>query len=216
MKGGDTLVFKFSAPDRLGRYLFSDRFYVKYDRTIEDVPMSILYIPGVAGLITLCWAKNIDVYVDELDSRYLRSMMKVREVLNKFYPRIGFHGEVVCDRKVDNSFGNSGTGQLFSGGVDSMSLYIENKGLKPTLFSIIGGVIPIENHAFIESYKRTYSRFAEAEGVDIHFVETDIRSVLNEALLWSEYRDQLHKPWWELVNQGIIYLSLCSPNSEEG
>jgi len=216
VKEGNTLIYRFSAPRKLKRYLHSDSFYVKYDRRVEDVPRSILYIPGVAGLITLCWAKNTDIHVEELDSRYQRSMMAVRGVLNDFYPEIGFHGDVIADQEVVNSFGNSGTGQLFSGGVDSTALYIENRKLEPTLYSIIGGVIPVDNEDFIDLFKRTYSEFAEREGVKIHFIETDIRSVLNEALLWSEYRDQLRKPWWEDVNQGIVYLGLCSPLTLNG
>ncbi|MFP3951385.1 MAG: hypothetical protein ACLFVP_04490 [Candidatus Bathyarchaeia archaeon] len=210
------LIFRFSASSNVRRYLHSDCFYVKYDEPIQDVPVSMLSIPGVAGLITLCWVTNSDLYVDELDSRYLESMEAVRGVLNRFYPGIGFQGEVICEERVDNSFGNRGLGLLFSGGVDSTALYIKHRRVKPTLFTIIGGVIPPRNRGFTDRFKRTYREFADSEGVRIHFIETNIRRVLNESLLWSENRVHLERPWWEMVNMGIIYLGLVSPVTTRG
>lgn len=210
VKDENILVFRFSASRELSKYHHSDWFYVKYDEPIQDVPRSILSIPGVAGLITTCWATNSDLILEELDSRYLESMEAVRGALNKFYPGIGFSGEIICEEVDDGSSGD-GRGLMFSGGVDSTSLNVKHREANPILYSIIGGVIPLRNRTFIQRFKRIYNNFAEREDVEIHFVETNLRGTLNEALLWTEYRVQLVKPWWEMVNMGIILLSLCSP-----
>lgn len=100
---------------------------------------------------------------------------------------------------------------LFSGGIDSTALYIKLRDLKPTLYSIIGGQIPVENRAFVRGFKQVYSDFAERDDVKIHFIETDLRDVLNEALLWSDKHEHLKYPWWEAINQAIVHISLSAP-----
>ncbi|MFP3951792.1 MAG: hypothetical protein ACLFVP_06630 [Candidatus Bathyarchaeia archaeon] len=208
------VVYKFNYSGDSHRYLLSKSFYVKYDRPLENVSMDILSIPFVSGLASVAWVTGTNIYLDALDEEYLASLKEVMETLNRFYPKIGFRGGVIVDDAVSNRFRNGGIGQLFSGGLDSTTLYIQNMEYKPILFTVFGAVIPVSNRAVIGKVRESHSKFARWEGVTIDFIETNVREVINEPLLTAEYGKYLRnydRTWWEGVNHGLILLSLCAP-----
>jgi hypothetical protein len=211
------LLYKLSYSKNLEKYFSSNKFYVKYDNKLKSISDDLLYIPGVGCIITLCWATGSDLYIDELDSNYINSLEKVKDKLNVLYPGINLYGEIyVKIESYDKSLFKR-KGLLFSGGVDSTSLFIKNRKIKPDLISIIGGIIPTDNRRFINNFKEVYKKFAKREGVNIFFIETNIRDVINETLLTRETRKFIgYATWWGGVSHGLVQLSLCAPLTMEG
>jgi hypothetical protein len=153
-----------------------------------------------------------NVYVDSIDADYLYSMNKVKDAFNEIYPDLNFQGEIYPNKIVINKFANDRLGMLFSGGLDSTSLYIQNRSNKPDLFTMIGGVIPSDNHYYIRKMKNVYGDFAQEEKLNLFFIESDVRSFLNEVLLSVINASKIFSlPWWEAINHGIVQLSLCAP-----
>ena len=103
---------------------------------------------------------------------------------------------------------------LFSGGIDSTCSLLKRKENPPVLYSIIGGVIPSNNEEFIHNFKEVYTNLANIKKTKIHFIETNLRDLLNEPLLTYKFRNEINEwSWWEALNLALVQLSLCAPLS---
>lgn len=196
----------------LRKFFHSNSFYIKYDTTIEDVSNDILVIPCLGSIVTTAWAKGANIYVDSIDADFLISLNKIKGIFNEIYQGLNFKGEIIPNKVKKNEFANKKLGMLFSGGLDSTTMYIQNRREKPNLYTMIGGVIPSENKYFTKLMKNTYMDFADKESVNLYFIESDLRTHLNELFLSA-----IHAPvifshtWWETINHGLVQLSLCAP-----
>jgi hypothetical protein len=166
-------------------------------------------------MATISWLTNTNVIVDGLDRKYAESLKNMKDVYSRFYPLMDFQGSLHINSIRENRFHNEKTAMLFSGGLDSTSLYIQKRHFKPKLLTIFGAVIPVNNRKMIKRIKKAYTSFAKAERVKINFIETNLRQVINEARITARYakylpRSRGNKSWWEAVNHGPILLSLCS------
>ncbi len=206
------LVYTLSFSRNLRRIILSEKFYVKYDRPVSNVEKSILNIPGVGSLATVVWATGSELIVNSLDKNYVHSILsKFRKFNNIQFNNVFTSGKITVGELKDNKFNNQRQGLLFSGGVDSTSLYILTRREKPELITIIGGVIPVNNRKFITNFKKHYTEFASRENVAISFIETNVRDVINEGFLtgkYGKYTGYMH--WWRLVHS-FIQFSLCAP-----
>jgi hypothetical protein len=208
----NSVRYKISFSKNLRKFFHSNEFYVKYDTSIETVSDDILVIPCLGSLITTAWAGKASVYIDTVDAEYLYSLRTIREAYNKIYPGLDFKGAIIPNKVVKNKPRKKGWGMLFSGGLDSTTLFIQDRKEKPNLFTVIGGVIPSDNYYFTKKIETIYTDFAKKEGVNLNFVESDVRFFLNELLLSVTHKSQLYSlPWWETINHGLVQLSLCAP-----
>jgi hypothetical protein len=217
---GKTVAYHYSFNGKIKKYLLSDSFYVRYDKPVDKIHESILTIPFVTSMTTVSWLTNTEIRVNNLDRDLAESLAKMKNVYSRFYPLMSFQGKIIVNHIKENRFNNRKMGMLFSGGLDSTSLYIQKRPLKPKLFTIFGAVIPVSNRKMIRKIKKAYSSFAEEEGVKVCYIETNVRKVLNEALITVRFGKYLpqsrgHKSWWEAVNHGPILLSMCAPPSVE-
>ena len=208
------LTFRISFSKDLKKYFFRNQFYVKFDKSIRDIDNSVLNIPGVSGLIALSWVVDSKLYVNELDSYYLESLGKVKNVFKKFYPNLRLKGDIQVKNRDFNYYPSNKKGLLFSGGIDSTCSLLKRKENPPVLYSIIGGVIPSNNEEFIHNFKEVYTNLANIKKTKIHFIETNLRDLLNEPLLTYKFRNEINEwSWWEALNLALVQLSLCAPLS---
>jgi hypothetical protein len=215
-----TVVYHYGFTGNIKNYLRCDSFYVKYDKPIVNIPESILTIPFVTSMATISWVTNTEIRVNTLDRNYAESMEKMKNVYKRFYPLMDFQGSINVTHLRDNCFNNKRMGMLFSGGLDSISLYIQNRHLKPELFTIFGAVIPVSNRKMIIKIKEAFSSFVEQDGAKVSYIETNVRDVINEDLLSSVFgkfmlRARANRSWWQNVHHGPILLSMCAPPSVE-
>lgn len=192
-----TLEFKLTSCPK--KYFLSNHFYVKYEGKIDGVDRSILLIPAISGVITVAWAIGADVYIDDLDASYLRSLSKIRSVMKRWYPKFSFSGKICVKNAISNRFFNSGYGLLFTGGIDSTASYIRHRNKKPILISIWQS----------PDMQKRLTDFSEREGVKISFIRTNIVEAIDNRRLHRDFG--LH--WWENVCHGIILTGLCAPLS---
>ncbi len=211
---GESLRFSIGFSKDIRKYLFSNNFYVKYGKNIDNIQNSILNIPGVSSLYTLALITGANLLVEELDMDYFYSLKHFEKVLNKFFPDLHFKGKLTVKKLVKNDAKNIGNALMFSGGVDSMHLYTKIRNIKPDLYTIIGGTIPVTNKDLIKRFKINLESFAKKEGVDINFIEINLGQVLNEGLLTAKYGrnfPQTDATWWGKLNHGIVQISACAP-----
>jgi hypothetical protein len=185
---------------------------VEYDSAIDDVNKSILTVPAVSAFIPLAWATGASIYVEKLDATFLRSLEDVKTVMKKWHPSYSFATEVVVTKVVHNEFHGKDYGLLFSGGLDSVVSYIQNRSLKPHLVSIWGLDILTQMTTLWKRVETAISEFADKEGVPIHFIKSNIRQLFNEPLLSIEFG----KSWWVRFSHGLTTIGLCAPLTAKG
>ena len=189
-----------SCSKNIQKYLLSNTLYVEYDKSIDEVPNSILQIPAVSSIVTLAWLTGADVYVKELDATYLDSLQKVKEVMMGWYPEFPF-SEIYADKIVLNRFNNNGYGLLFSGGIDSMTSYIRHRDKKPNLIHCV--VRKEHLNLNIEHL----INFAKREDVTIDVIKTNIYNVIHALLITAQFGVD----WWPNLGHAIVYTGLCAP-----
>jgi len=204
---GRQIIFRFSCSRRLRKYFHSNTFYIEYDTAIDNVNKSLLTIPAVSVLIPIAWATGANLYVEELDETYLRSLEKVKAVMKKWHPNFSFHTNIKAQKEIPNKFLNKDHGLLFSGGLDSTVSYIKNRVRKPHLISIFGFDIPTQKAALWKKIEGTITEFANKEHVPIHFIKSNVMELLNDPLLNVEFG----RCWWVRVSHGLTTIGLCAP-----
>lgn len=210
----EKLNFRISFSNNLKNYLLQKDFYVKYDIPIQEIDNSILNIPGVSSLAAISWVTGSVLIVDELDSCYVDSLDRLKGVFKKFYPNLKLKGNLYVKKRRVNQFNNNRSGLLFSGGIDSTCSFIKRNHAPPVLYTIIGGTIPVNNYGFIHNLKKVYHNLAKNKKTKIHFIETNLRDIVNESLLSLKLRKHIYEwSWWEAFNMALVQLSLCAPLS---
>lgn len=206
------VLFKLSYPKKIKKYFLSNFFWVKYDEDMHDVSKSILDIPAVSNILPLAWAIGANIYVKELDKRYLESVNRITSVMKRWYPKLSFSTNIDVEKTVSNSFAGEGYGLLFSGGIDSTTSYIRNKNKKPDLIMVWGADIRLDREEFWRKVKKKYKDFADQENVKLNFIKTNMRQFINERLLTMEFGRYLtDSSWWGALHHGIGLLGLCAP-----
>lgn len=204
---------KIEYSENIKKYFLTDYFYVKYDQDITSVGKSILYIPIISNIITVAWAVGADIYVEELDKTYLDSLSKIKPVFKKWYPKFSFSTNLYVGNSVSNQFNGGGYGLLFSGGVDSLTSFIKHKDKHPELFTVWGADIPVYENDFWGRVRNRICLFSNREGVNVHFIKTNMQQLLDQNLLAREYK---LAGWWGPVSHGLMLLGLVAPLTTKG
>lgn len=202
------LEIKLRYSENIKKYFLTDYFYVEYEQDMSNVDKSILYVPIISTIITAAWAIGADIYVEELDKTYLDSLNKIKLVFKKRYPQFSFSTNIYVENIISNQFNNEGYGLLFSGGVDSLTSFIRHKNKHPDLFTVWGADIPVHENDFWERVRDRISLFSNQEGVNVHFIKTNMQQLLNQRLLARDYKLE---GWWGPVSHGLMLLGLCAP-----
>jgi 7-cyano-7-deazaguanine synthase in queuosine biosynthesis len=213
---GSKLIARLDLSENIKKYFLKDNFVVQYDKNIEDVDESILAIPPLFVIAPVAWATGADIYVEKLDQTSFNSLHKVRQVFQGWYPRFSSSGRIYVNNLIGNKFNNEQTALLFSGGLDSTTSYIMHKDEHPILISLLRGETSSYEAEFYDKVKNTFLDFAKNEGVEIHFIKSDVwdmnSSILNNRLLT---RDFGVVEWYTKVSHGLIFLGLSAPLTVE-
>jgi hypothetical protein len=217
---GNTVAYPFTCSASLRRYFRAFALTVAYDVDVSDVTPSLLTVPVVGNLVTIAWATGADLHVEALDAAFLRTLDVIRGVFAEWYPHLPFTTTIHVDEVVENVLGHAGTGLLYSGGIDSTCSLLKHRAKRPILIMMSGADPPWLVHQdwqlteaeFWEQLQAMYRRFAAQEGVDIHFVATNMRDFLDEAQLNRDFGVYLRSGyWWGNIHHTSALLSLCAP-----
>ncbi|QLH77893.1 hypothetical protein HZS55_11545 [Halosimplex rubrum] len=207
-----------SYSDDLRRFFDDSPFYAEYDVDVSALPESILTIPVLAQVCPVAWAVGADVRAPAVDRRFLDALETVGSALYEMYPFIQ-GGRVVVERApewddVAPPYGTGtadGTGLLFTGGVDSLATYVRHREETPTLITIQGWVVSVDEP---ERWRRLRARtesFADRFGVDARFVRSNALEFLDTAMLDARYQTDHDGAWYSAVGCGLGLLGLCAP-----
>ncbi|SDJ55806.1 hypothetical protein [Natronorubrum texcoconense] len=215
---GSTIECEITPPRHLRRFFSGEPFRVEYDVDLEGLPTEIATIPALAHVCPVAWANGVDVEVSAVDETFLQSLEEVREVLGRMYPSFIEGGEIrvgeVVDTRADRSpdeFDDSGL--LFSGGIDSVASYVRQREETPTLISIQGWVVGVEQDDRWEGAMTHIDTFAADRGLDVQNVRSNMLSCLDMPMLQAHYKRYVDGAWYSSVGHGIGLVALCAPLS---
>jgi len=210
--------FDLKIPRKLKKFFIDEKFWVRYDDSIEEVPSGILIIPAVMTLAPIAWANGTSIKVKEIDSEFLESLIKVKEAYKEKYPSV-FKKKakpIIYDQKKKYSpkkEEKTNSSMLFSLGVDSLTCYLKHIDEFPALFTIHGSDLNIENEQGWKNVLKNVNSFAVQEGVSVHTIQSNFRSILNYLFLDKKFMKEIDRGWWGAIHYGTGLPALCGPIS---
>lgn len=205
-----------SPPRNLRRFFAGETFRAEYDADLSGVPPAIASIPVLAHVCPVAWANGTDVEVPTVDRTFLETLRDIREVLLEMYPEFMEGGEVrateVVDTRADSSLeAYDDSALLFTGGVDSIASYVRHRDEEPTLVSVQGWVIDVDEDDRWKGMKRHVERFADDHDLETRYVRSNALSVLDMPMLQAHYKRYVDGAWYSSVGHGLGLLGLCAP-----
>lgn len=136
----------FAVDDKLKRYFKKDYFKIRYSREISNLPYGIAVIPFVCNVLPILWLTDATLLLDELDEDFFDCIESLKEGYKAIYPSLAFEGKVVCDKvKYKPIDSEKKSLAFFSGGVDAFATLIAHINENPTLMTICGADIKLDN-----------------------------------------------------------------------
>ncbi len=205
---GNKITAELACSAGIQKYIINNKFFAEYDTDIESIDESILCIPILSTVITLAWATGSDIYLDSIDSNYLKSLeaikLNYKAKFNSFQSSTKFHINKVHESK----YSTGKDALLFSAGIDSLYSYSIKKSLELDLITIWGSDIPLNKHEYWNTYKERITQFSENEGKKAHFIKSNMRHIVDDSIL---KREHTIRSWWGLVSHGLMLLGQCAP-----
>lgn len=130
---------------RLARYCLRKVHTITYNQEGLDLrryDSSLLIMPFIFDLLPLIYLSGDNYIVDELDTKMVQSLEKIKRLFIAMYPNTTWKGSLLAKRQVyhELNFDQSKTIMLFSGGIDSTYSLIKHLDQKPILFTLQGHI----------------------------------------------------------------------------
>ncbi|MGP4106335.1 hypothetical protein [Virgibacillus sp. L01] len=197
----------------IARCLKGNVFWVEYDFNIQEVPESILVIPFLANICPIAWITDSYVYCNEIDTRFSKSIEKIRRSFQSMYPEKEWKGELIPERFINNQekfeADKSKSALFFSGGVDSLASYIMAKREKPMLITVWGADVETNNDNGWSRVENSIKKFANSVDSETAVIKSNFREFLNYQYL--DFFGFVKRNWWQNVQHGLGFIGLAGP-----
>ena len=212
---GTRVEIEIQASDRMSKFIRADRFFADYSTSVEDVPEAILTVPAVANIAPVCWATDADLFIDTLDRTFCESLQRIRDVFSEFYPILQTSAGTFVNEPVDvpapvNDESNSGL--LFSGGVDSLATLVRRHEESPTLFTVRGADVGLDQEGAWQRTKSLAYRYAEQYDLENQLIQSNLYTFVDHPTLSGLFGyDITDGAWWGGLQHGMGLLGVCAP-----
>lgn len=215
--GNNEVRYDLSYSRSLKRFLTNADPYIRYSEDVSGVPESILAVPLLATLCPVAWIRGADLYIEEIDETFRRSLPALHNAYAELYPNAPFDTDVSLyyEEAVDNEIRDQEseergeTGVLFTSGVDSTATYLRHREERPHLISVRKEQETRENTW--KKRTRMIDAFAAENGLDAHYIETNIKSKIDKFMMSLYHRHQLNESWDRAMFFGIGYPGFTAP-----
>lgn len=202
----------------LMREYLRGNFWVRYDdsmdlRCLDDW---LLLVPFILNVAPVVWISGRTFRVPSLDAELARALTEVRELFARWYPKVGWTGEIVADRLVENSEVRCNEGRvalLFSGGVDSTAASLRRSDRRQLLVTVRGSDVRLDDEEDWQRVQGLTQSFAARFGHEARFVESNFfSSFLNYDRLERQTKSEpTITSWWWSVQYGLGLIGLTGP-----
>ena len=125
-ENGKQIDYGYSYSKPISKFFKSnERFFATYDENVSLVPLSIAVIPFLGNILPISWFAGFDIHVESLDSDFYQGILQIKEKYETYYPQLKKRkSTLVVQNIVENKSTGTGTGLLFSGGVDAYTTFL--------------------------------------------------------------------------------------------
>lgn len=187
-------------------------FFVEYSKPIDQVPENIAIIPFIVNILPVAWLFNAQIIVNEIDEEFYNSINEFKQGYKEMYPQLNFLGEIISKRKIANpKIMNSKSAVFFSGGVDAYQTLISHINENPTLVTLWGSDITLEDIEGWNIVEEHTKNVSTKYNLDYVVIKSSFRNFLNENIL-SEYTyPRVNDGWWHGFQHGIGLIGHMAP-----
>lgn len=208
-ENGNKIEYQYTYSNAISKYFNKkEPFYVHYQINVSQVPKSIAIIPFLASIMPIAWFVGFDVYVDELDETFEKSLKELKEEFQIHFPEIKPLTKLHYSKLVKNTFDKENVALLFSGGLDAFESLTRNIDKNPYLISVHGADIEIQD----QKRWTEFVKFNQEERIinkeRVCYVQTNIRDFYT-----YEVDLLVGVGWWGKIQHGMALLSLIAPLS---
>ncbi|WP_123041923.1 hypothetical protein [Cohnella candidum] len=210
---GNTVTCDVEYGSKVRGYFSGEPFYVQYDRNVENVPAGVLVIPLLANLCPVAWVTGADVYVEELDRAFYRSLQRIKESFRALYPKLPISGGLFAGRLADHlslPAEGSRSAMFFSGGVDSLATCLRKREERPYLITVWGADIGLGQPDIWEQVRESHVAFGKAFGMENLFIKSNLRGFIQEDRVADEF-GRITRGWWPGIQHGVGMIGLFAP-----
>lgn len=180
-----------------------EAFFIEYSRDISSVPESIAIVPLLGNLLPMAWVYDAEIIVPACDKDFYDSIEQFKQGYKDMYPMMQFGGKLIIDRIEENTLADqNGVAAFFSGGVDAFNTLTQHADEKPTLLTVWGSDVNLED---VEGWNRVKAHLEQtAQDFDIQFVtiKSAFRKFLDEGVL-SRKVAVSGDGWWHGFQHGL-------------
>lgn len=194
-------------------YFSGKAFWIEYPESIEFIPDSVLAVPFVCCVLPIIWLTDAELIIPELDAKFYSCIKEVKKGYETMYPETEWKGSIVVRKVVpcERLAASGKCAMFYSGGVDSMQTLISHLQEKPTLISVWGSDVWVDN---VDGWKKVFSAIDDAANyfdLPVFVIRSTFREFDNEGALDRDFHGQLQDGWWHGVKHGIALLGHVAP-----
>ena len=187
-------------------------FFVEYSENISATPKNIAVIPMLCNFLPIAWVFNAEIIVPELDKNFYENLDEVKHGYSEMYPQINFGGKLTVEKLVANDYEVSeNTAAFFSGGVDSFNTLISHVKENPTLITLWGSDVKLNDFDGWNKVKAHSLNTAKKFNCQNLFIRSSFRYVINEGALSQEVIPLCGDGWWHGFQHGIGIIGHAAP-----
>lgn len=190
----------------------SEKFFIQYDRNIENVPNSICIIPFLGNVLPIAWVTDATIFVEELDKQFYDCLKNVKNGYTNMMPQISFKGNVNAKKLIDNCYDKTDNVALFfSGGLDSFSTLINHINEKPELVTIWGSDVMLDDEQGWQNVKNHVESVKKQFEIKGNFIKSNFRTFIKESALSNLVYEKVNDGWWHAFQHGIAIITQTAP-----
>ncbi|MGM0836092.1 MAG: peptidase [Bacillota bacterium] len=206
--------FNYITNGKISKYFHPENIlFYKYNKNIENVPLSILTIPFIANIAPLLWLTDSKIILDELDEAFYKSLVEIKKSYQIMFPKVNLKGKIIVRKLVKNEYKiNNRSASLFSGGLDALTTFIRNKNTNPILITEYAWhEEKIMTNDTWEADKKNALSFGESNNLTNIFVESNYGTFIIGKLVDKDYSKKLGDTWWHGLHHGLAIISAAIP-----
>lgn len=190
----------------------TNTFSAEYSKNMDTIPLSVAIIPFLCNILPLVWIFDGDVILEDIDKEFYESIEEFKQGFIHMYPELSFKGRVTAGKVTDNrQDASNSTATFFSGGVDAHNTLISHIDEKPTLVTLWGADISLQDEAGWSLVDRYVGGTASKNNLDYLSIKTSFREFLDEGALSEYVTLRTGNNWWYGFQHGIGIIGHAAP-----
>lgn len=188
-----------------------NKFFIEYNFNVSNIPEEIKVIPLLSNILPIAWLYNAEIILEKVDKLFYECLSNVMQGYKNMYPMLDFKQNLSCNYVNECTYKNSNNvAILFSGGVDSYSTFIAHKDEKPTLITIWGSDIELEDISSWNIVKKGTELVANEYNLNTCYIKSNFRTFIDCYEIDKDIKNIAKDDWWHGFQHGLGILGQTS------